>query len=83
MKLDNDAAVDLPVIDVSNIDSQTAEKLLKATSEWGFVYLGSQGLGIAREEIDQAFDLVRLTSSLPDTIANHTQVSTILHAART
>ena len=38
MKLDNDAAVNLPVIDVSKIDSQTAEKLLKATSEWGFVY---------------------------------------------
>lgn len=83
MKLDNDAAVNLPVIDVSNIDSKTAEKLLKATSEWGFAFRGSQGLGIIREEIDQAFDQVRLTSSLPDMNADHIQVSTILHAVTT
>lgn len=55
---DDDMNVHLPVIDISNVDAQTADKLLQAATKWGFVYLSIQGLGISPEEIEQAFDLV-------------------------
>ncbi len=50
MPLEDDMNVDLPVIDISNVDSQTGVKILQATSRWGFVYLSIHCLGILPQD---------------------------------
>ena len=50
MLWEDDMNVDPPVIDISNVDSQTGVKILQAASRWGSVYLSIHCLGNLLED---------------------------------
>ena len=52
----------LPVIDVSKIDSQTGDQILEAASKWGFLYIRNHGFTV--EFLERIFDLVRVDTAL-------------------
>ena len=60
----NGTSEQLPIIDISNPDSHTGDRLLQAASEWGFVYIKNQGLGFTPEILDRTFGLVKLATWL-------------------
>jgi len=54
--------IEIPVIDIggTSTDPTIANALLNAAATYGFVYIKSQGKDIPIEDIDGAFELVRL-----------------------
>ena len=62
------AAVDMedttiPVIDISNVDTQTGADLVDAIAKWGFVFIKGKELGFSPRVIDATFELVRSSAS--------------------
>jgi isopenicillin N synthase-like dioxygenase len=51
-------AIELPLIDVTKTDGQTAKQLVDAVATHGFVYLKNNNGEIPPGEIDEVFDLV-------------------------
>jgi hypothetical protein len=49
----------IPVIDISNGNDQTAHDLVDAATRYGFVFIKSKGLGFSVEIVDRMFELVR------------------------
>lgn len=55
------ASIELPVIDISNPhDPDVGKATLDAAAKYGFLYVDSKGSDFTREDIDHAFDLVRI-----------------------
>ena len=50
----------IPVIDVSHEDDHTAENLVRAVVEHGFVFVTGSRIGFTPETLDEAFNLVCL-----------------------
>ena len=54
-----DNVLHIPVIDLSNATEHTGDDLVKATSQWGFVFIRSIGSGFTPDTVNRTFDLVR------------------------
>ena len=48
----------IPIIDVSRIDSGTGSQLINAMAQYGFVFVKGRNTGFTSETIDHAFSLV-------------------------
>lgn len=48
----------IPVIDISQEDTQTADQLVAAAAQHGFMFVKGQRLGFTSHVLDDAFDLV-------------------------
>lgn len=57
----------IPIVDISEFNQETADKLVEAASTMGFVMI--EGSGFSQKEVDEAFALVGL---FPTCITNHT-----------
>lgn len=54
--------IELPVIDISNPhDPDVGKSMLDAAAKYGFLYVDSKGSDFTREDVDHAFDLVRIS----------------------
>lgn len=53
----------IPVINISQVDTQTGNEMVAAAARWGFVFVKGKELGFTPEVIDAIFELVR--SKLP------------------
>lgn len=51
-------ATTIPVIDISNAGTPTAEELINAVVQWGFVYIKAAGSGFTPELINETFQIV-------------------------
>jgi len=51
-------SLNLPVLDISDSDYDTAKSLVDAVSTYGFVYVKNDGQTIPPDGIDSMFDLV-------------------------
>lgn len=64
------SAARIPVIDISatgeEAQAKVAQELVEAAIEHGFVYIKNRGADIPVEVVDNAFELVRLSSPLLD-----------------
>ena len=58
MRTSNDEASLIPVLDISNVDSQTGDALVDAVKKWGFVYVRGKEIGFTQENIDSMFQRV-------------------------
>lgn len=56
--------VNIPVIDISNMDTQTGADLVNAIAKWGFVFVKGKGKGFTPDVIDATFQLVRSCASV-------------------
>ena len=52
----------IPVIDISTLDQATADHLVHAAIEHGFLYVKASGLEFQAEDIDKTFRIVRAVS---------------------
>ena len=57
----------IPVIALSGANAQTADQLVKAVAEYGFVFVKGEGLGFTAQILNDTFALV----SLEHTISIH------------
>ena len=48
----------LPVIDISSPTPESCDDLLRAASEWGFLYVRFEGLDISEKDVNHVFNLV-------------------------
>lgn len=55
--------IPIPVVDISNVDTQTGADLVDAIAKWGFVFVKGKGLGFTPRVIDHTFELVRSSAS--------------------
>lgn len=56
------APIDLPVIDISNPhDPDVGKAMLDAAAKYGFLYVNSKAGDFTREDVDHAFELVRVS----------------------
>lgn len=55
-----DSSLQIPVIDIAQCNAQTADRLLEAVADNGFVFVRAQGLNFTSNVLDKVFDLVRL-----------------------
>ena len=61
----NDSSLRIPVIDISKASAAgTADQLVDAIAQYGFVFVRGKGIGFTRQIIDDAFALVRSRSFL-------------------
>jgi isopenicillin N synthase-like dioxygenase len=63
MQASNQETIDIPVIDISNAQSQTGEQIVNAVVKWGFVFIKAHGSGFTPEIIDNIFQRVSHKSS--------------------
>lgn len=56
----NDPSLQIPVIDISNVDAEnTADQLVDAVTRYGFVFVKGEGIGFTKPVLDNAFELVK------------------------
>lgn len=55
-------SIGIPIVDISEFNQETADALLEAASTMGFVMI--EGSGFSKQEVDDAFDLVRIAIHL-------------------
>lgn len=55
-----EAAVQLPIIDISDPTPETARLMIDAAVKFGFLYIDTKGTDFTEEIVDREFDLVRL-----------------------
>ena len=48
----------IPIIDISEPSTNTADELISAAAKYGFVYIKSTGLGLNVDTLDRMFDIV-------------------------
>lgn len=53
------AAIQLPVINISEATPAVGKAMIDAAAKYGFLYVDSEGCGIPAEDVDAAFDMVR------------------------
>ena len=58
MVQDSERAIELPVIDVTSTDRDTAKRLIDAVATHGFVYLKNNHDEIPSKDLDEMFALV-------------------------
>ncbi len=56
----NGSNLEIPLIDLSREDLQTADLLVEALAKYGFAFVRGQGLGFDSEILNDMFDLVIL-----------------------
>jgi hypothetical protein len=52
------SAIQLPILDISNIDEPTGSKLMAISEQYGFFYVRFKNLGLEVADIDNVFTLV-------------------------
>ncbi|KAI9759231.1 MAG: hypothetical protein M4579_002519 [Chaenotheca gracillima] len=57
--------MDIPVIDVASVNSQTGRELVDAAEKYGFIFIKNRGLDISTSEVDRIFELSRKFFSSP------------------
>jgi isopenicillin N synthase-like dioxygenase len=50
-------SIELPVLDISTIDNQTAARLVDSVSKYGFAYIKNNSAGIPPADVDAMFKL--------------------------
>ena len=58
----NGSSLHIPVIDISREDAQTADLLVGACAQYGFVFVKGQELGFTSKLLDGTFDVVSVRS---------------------
>ena len=58
----NGDAVDIPVIDISEANTNAAEELVNAAATYGFVFVQNNRAGVPPDEIANVFSLVNLNT---------------------
>ena len=54
----NGTSLQIPVIDLSGANTQTADKLIDAVAQVGFVFVNGEGLGFTSQTLNDMFALV-------------------------
>jgi hypothetical protein len=52
------SAIQLPILDISNIDEPTGSKLMAISEQHGFFYVRFKSLGLKVNDINKVFTLV-------------------------
>jgi hypothetical protein len=60
----NGTTAQIPVIDLSGADAQTADQLVKAVAEYGFVFVKGEGLDFTAQILNDTFALVSLAHTI-------------------
>ena len=60
--------LDIPVIDLSNENVQTADHLVEAFIQYGFAFVHGRGLGFTSQIMDDLFEVVGLICGLSRSI---------------
>lgn len=60
-------AIQLPVLDVSNFSTQVGKQMLDAATEFGFLYISTNGTGFTEDVVDRHFQLSKSLFALPET----------------
>ena len=60
----NGISLQIPVIDLSGGNAQTADKLVEAVAQYGFVFVKGEEVGFTSQILDDTFALVSLEPNL-------------------
>lgn len=63
---DGVGAIQLPVIDISNFIPEVGKQMLDAATEFGFLYINTDGAGFTEDDVNQQFKLSQHFFAMPE-----------------
>ncbi|KAJ9602929.1 hypothetical protein H2200_012709 [Cladophialophora chaetospira] len=63
---ETNSAIELPVIDISEVSVEAGKRVLNAATKYGFLYVDTRGTGFTEELVNREFEFSRRLFALPE-----------------